>query len=70
MSLSAIVGEWYYLDHKDEQQVRPSIPFSPLSCLPTSTALQWGPRAWRQSGLSKIVLCSSRAPLFSELCRV
>ena len=53
MSLSSVVGEWYYIDDKEEQQVRPSIPFSPLLCLPTSNALQWGPRAWPQSGLSK-----------------
>ena len=69
MSLSSVVGEWYYLDDKEEQQVRPSIPFSPLSCLPTSNALQWGPRAWRQSGLPKDCF-AARAPLFSELCRL
>ena len=48
MSLASVVGEWYYLDDKEEQ-VRPSIPSSLLSCLPTSIALQQGPRAWRQS---------------------
>ena len=51
MSRASVVGEWYYLDDKEEQ-VRSLIPSSPRSCLPTSNVLQWGPRAWRQSGLS------------------